>query len=330
MIISRTPVRISFFGGGTDLEEFYSKSYGAVLSSAIKKYIYVAINKKFDDDIRASYHENEIVDSLEKLKHPIIKACLKHVGITKKIEIVTIADISGRGTGLGSSSTLTVGLLNGLNSYLHKHKDQMELAEDACKIEIEILKKPIGKQDQYIAALGGFRYIKFYQDGRVTSELVNASDKTLSELQSNLVSFNVLPTQESERDGNAILADQRKNTNKKIEILEEMRDQAESGKVYLRKGDLSSFGKLLDRAWKLKRLLSQKISTDVIDNYYKKGIESGALGGKLSGAGGSGFLTFYCEKEKQKKLREAMSGLKEMEIKLEPEGTKIIAYDSVD
>lgn len=324
MIISRTPVRISFFGGGTDLRDFYSKSYGAVLSTAIKKYIYVAVNKRFDDKIRVSYSETEIVDSLTDLKHTLIKECLKSRGIDKKIELVTVADVPGHGTGLGSSSTLAVGSINALNLYTKSFQDSGAVAEEACKIEIDALKKPIGKQDQYIAAFGGFRYIKFYPDESVTTELVNPSLDTLNELKRNLVSFYI----PGSREGDTILADQKKNIVNKMQILEEMRDQAEIGRDLVRRGDLAAFGKLLDRAWQLKSALSSMISNSTISKFYKLGIESGALGGKLSGAGGSGFLTFYCEPEHQKKLREKLSELKELDIDLEPEGTRIVYYEA--
>ncbi len=323
MIISRTPVRISFFGGGTDIAEFYSKSYGAVLSTAIKKYVYVAINKKFDKKIRVSYSETETVDSLDQIKHKIIKECLKSRGVDSGIEVVTIADIPGHGTGLGSSSALTVGLLNGLNFYTKRFQTLMDVAEDACDVEIKVLNKPIGKQDQYITAIGGFRYIKFHSDGKVTTEPAGISADTMKELQENLVSFYV----SGAREGDEILKDQKNNIKNRVSILEEMRDQAETGLNYLRRGDLASFGRLLDRAWALKSQLSSKISTPDIRKYYETGMKAGALGGKLSGAGGSGFLTFYCEKTRQKALREKFGGLKEMKIRLESEGSRIIYYD---
>ncbi len=323
MIISRTPVRISFFGGGTDIRDFYAKSYGAVLSTAIKKYIYVAVNEKFDEKVRVSYSETEMADSVDQVKHGIIRECLKSRGITGSIEVVTVADIPGHGTGLGSSSTLAVGTLNALNLYTHRSQAPGSMAEEACRIEIDALKKPIGKQDQYIAAFGGFRYIKFNPDESVTAESVSLPSDTQEELNGNLVSFYI----PGSREGDSILSDQKKNIVDKMPILEEMRDQAEKGRDLLRSGDLAAFGRLLDRAWKLKSQLSSMISTPEIAGYYSKGLKAGALGGKLSGAGGSGFLTFYCEKESQARLREALSGLKEMKVELEREGTKIVYND---
>jgi D-glycero-alpha-D-manno-heptose-7-phosphate kinase len=324
MIISRTPVRISFFGGGTDLRDFYSTSYGAVLSTAIKKYIYVAVNRRFDEKIRVSYSETETVDSADQVKHSLIKECLKTAGIDKQIEIVTIADVPGHGTGLGSSSSLAVGTIIALKEYTNKPTNFEEAAKEACKIEIGTLKKPIGKQDQYIAALGGFRYIRFNADETVSTYTINLGKNTLEELETNLVSFYI----PGSREGDVILADQRKNIPEKMKILEEMRNQAETGKEAIKNGDLSSFGKLLDKAWQLKSTLSNKISNPTISKFYRMGMDAGALGGKLSGAGGSGFLTFYCDKEHQKGLREALRELKEMKIKLEPGGSSIVYKES--
>jgi D-glycero-alpha-D-manno-heptose-7-phosphate kinase len=323
MIISRTPVRISFFGGGTDFRDFYTRSFGAVLSTAIKKYIYVAVNTKFDDNIRVSYSETENVDSLDKIKHDLVRECMRDCKIDKKVEIVTIADIPGHGSGLGSSSSLTVGLLNALDAYTNNQRSAAMLAKEACRIEIEVLKNPIGKQDQYIAAFGGFRYIKFFPDEKVSVEPIVLSDNTFEELKNNLISFYIPGL----RASTEILSDQKKNISERIQVLEKMRDQAEEGRDLLKDGDISAFGSLLDQAWKLKSSLSSKISTSTINEYYATGLKAGAMGGKLSGAGGSGFLTFYCEKEWQKKLRDALSGLKEMDIDFEPEGTKILYSD---
>lgn len=324
MIISRTPVRISFFGGGTDMRDFYSSSYGAVLSTAIKKYIYVAINKKFDEKIRVSYSETEIADALNDIKHGIIRECLRSRGVDKQIEVVTIADIPGHGSGLGSSSALTVGTLNALNVYVNRKQEVGRLAEEACGIEIEALKKPIGKQDQYIAALGGFRYIRFNPDESVTTEPVTVPASKMKELQGNLISFYI----PGSREGDEILRDQKKNMVDRMQILRELRDQAGIGKELLIKGDLASFGRMLDKAWQLKSQLSNKISTPAISSSYEKGISAGALGGKLSGAGGSGFLTFYCDRSHQEKVRASLSDLKEMKIEFEPEGSRIVYQDN--
>jgi D-glycero-alpha-D-manno-heptose-7-phosphate kinase len=324
MIISRTPVRISFFGGLTDLKEFYSKSYGAVLSTAIRKYIYVAINKKFDDKIKVSHIETEVVDSLDGIKHPIMRECLRAKGISNGIEISAISDMPNYGIGLGSSSSLTVGTLNALGSYVG-HKEVPEvLADEACKIEIDTLKRQAGKQDPYITAVGGFRYIKFYPDEKVSIETVSMSDTTIKDLKDSLITFYIA----GRRDGDEIIGDQKKNLLKNIKTLEEMRDQAEIGMNLLKKGDINSFGGLLDKAWKLKRSLSSKISTSAIDSYYSLGIKAGALGGKVGGAGGAGFLTFFCEKERQEKLKESLSMLKAMDVAFEDGGTRIVYDDT--
>lgn len=320
MIISRTPFRISFVGGGTDIKDYYEKGYGAVVSTAIDKYMYVAVNEKFDEEIRVSYSETEIVDNVDSIKHGIIREALRLVGIAKKIEIVTIADIPGRGTGLGSSSSLAVGLLNALYSYEGKFRNAEALANEACEIEIAKLMQPIGKQDQYIAAYGGLNYIRFNANDSVLVEPIPLSRKVREELEGNLLCFFTGST----RSSNDILKNQKKNIPGTMDILDSMREQADEMRMCLKNNDLTKFGDLLNEGWILKRKLSEGITNTMIDEYYDKARQAGALGGKISGAGGGGFLTVYCEKRKQNSVRKALSTLQEMTIKLEPYGARII------
>lgn len=320
MIISRTPFRISFVGGGTDLRDYYRHGYGAVVSTAIQKYVYVSVNKKFDDKIRVSYSQTEIVDDVDDLRHELVREALKLAGIKNGIEVVTIADIPGRGTGLGSSSSLTVGLLNALHTYLGQKDLPETLARQACKIEIELLGQPIGKQDQYIAAYGGLNYIRFNADETILVEPVNLSKKKKREFEENLMCFYTGITRKS----SAILNVQKKNVTNKLEVLDKMRDQADEVWKCLAKNDLTKFGEILHEAWLLKKQLASGITNPLIDSYYSKARRVGAFGGKISGAGGGGFLTLYCEKEKQPAVRKVLQDLKEMKIRFEPQGSKTI------
>jgi D-glycero-alpha-D-manno-heptose-7-phosphate kinase len=261
----------------------------------------------------------------------MIRQVLLNREIKGQIEIISIADVPGTGTGLGSSSALAVGLLNSMYTYQGKKRTEMELAEEACDLEIRQLGKPIGKQDQYAAALGGLRYIRFEKTGKVVSQKVKISEATRKDLEYSLISFYVPYQKETSiqpaRDGDSILADQNSRLSDNLKALSEMRDQATEGKKYLEAGDLESFGRLLNKAWILKRSLSSKISNPRIDSYYELGMKCGALGGKLSGAGGSGFLTFFCPRESQQRLRDAFKDLEEMNMRLEESGTKIIYRD---
>jgi len=320
MIISRTPLRISFFGGGTDIPSFYKKNYGSVVGVGIDKYVYVIANERFKDDVRVSYSKTEIVNQSNELKHDLVRETLLRLGIINKIEVVTVADVPGSGTGLGSSSSTTVGLLNSLSCYKGDPLEKHELAEISCDIEINTLGLPIGKQDQYFASYGGICYFRFNEDGTVTREKIHISLKTMSELEDNIMCFYT----NIERSSSEILYDQQKNTSINHKTLLEMRNQAEEGKNIIKSGDLTKFGELLDKGWQLKRKLSKNISNKKIDLYYNKAIKSGALGGKLSGAGGGGFLTFYCENKYQKSVKESLSNLKEMSIKIDKFGSVIL------
>jgi len=323
MIITRTPFRISFVGGGTDLPDFYRVEPGAVVSTAINKYMYVIVNQRFTDTIRVSYYsKTELVDTVDEVKHPIVREALKLTGITEGIEIASIADVHA-GAGLGSSGSFTVGLLNALYAYKGVLKSAEELAREACHIEMDILGEPVGKQDQYIAAYGGFRFFQFNPDESVITEPVIWAAEKKDELVKNLL---VLYTGDA-RDASTILQEQKQNTPQedKMVRLRKLRDMAIEIKNRL-SGDTPGdvLGDVLHQGWLLKRELADSITNDKIDKYYQEALDAGALGGKVSGAGGGGFLLLYCPQPKQTAVKEALSQLKELKFSLEPEGSKII------
>ena len=320
MIITKTPFRVSFCGGGSDMANFYEKYGGCVLSTSINKYCYISIHPYFNENQTVlKYSENELVDSPDQIKHRIFRQVLTDMGI-HGVEISSTADIPG-GTGLGSSSTFTVGLLNTLNCYKGKFVSKDKLAKLACEVEIEKLGNPIGKQDQYGAALGGLNFIKFNQDGSVSHEPILMEGKTYKELQKNLLMFYTGTT----RSANTILAEQTKNitSEDKARNLLKMCGLAKDMKIALENNDISSFGKILDEGWQLKKELASGIANQAIDEAYEIAMKNGALGGKLLGAGGGGFLLFYCEEEKQEQLKKAI-GLRELDFSFERDGTSIV------
>jgi len=323
MIISRTPFRISFCGGGTDLPSYYRQEFGAVTTTAINKYMYITINKNFHDNIRVAYSETEITNRVENLKHDLVRECLKLMGIRKKIEVTTMADLPGKGTGMGSSSSLAVGLLHALHAFQDRYVPAEKLAQQACKVEIDILKNPIGKQDQYIAAYGGLKYVQFNPDDSVLVENITCSRQTKQELEKNLVLFYTGIT----RDANFILKEQNYNTPGRLDILRKMRDLAVELRDALVENDLTRFGQLMDKNWQYKKQLASGIANSEIDAYYERAKKVGALGGKILGAGGGGFFLFYCPKEKQDALSKALYPLREEPFKFEPQGSKIVFVD---
>jgi D-glycero-alpha-D-manno-heptose-7-phosphate kinase len=320
MVISRTPLRVSFAGGGTDLKSYYQHNGGAVTSTAIKKHMYVTVNTKFDDSIRVSYSKTEFVDNVDDLQHELVKEAMKKTGVTKGIEITTIADVPSRGTGLGSSSSLTVGLLNALYAYKGIYRSPANLAREACEIEIDALGAPIGKQDQYAAAFGGINFIEFKPDDNVHIRPVVMTPDLKKRLQNNLMMFYTGLT----RKANTILSEQNQNTDDKMKQLDNLKDLSKKVLYSLGHDDVDGVGKALHEGWLLKKQLASKITNPDIDEMYNKAIEAGAIGGKVLGAGGGGFLLVYVREEDQHHVRLAMKGLKEMDFKLEPEGSKII------
>ncbi len=320
MIITKTPFRVSFCGGGSDIPEFYRKYGGCVLSTSINKYMYLSIHPYFNENQTAlKYSQNEIVEDVGHIKHRIIKQVLTDMEVSG-VEIVSTADIPS-GTGLGSSSSFTVGLLHVLNCYKGKYISQMRLAEEACKVEIEKLGAPIGKQDQYAAACGGLNMITFHPNDTVTVKPVIMSKNTYQALEENLVMFYTGIT----HDANKILAEQRKNITQenKANNLLQMCNLVKQMKASLECNDISGFGHILNESWQLKKQLASGISGQAIDEMYKKAMDNGALGGKLLGAGGGGFLLFYCEKEKQMQLEKVL-GLKRLDFRFEFDGTSVV------
>lgn len=321
MIITKTPFRISFVGGGSDLEAFYSKHPGAVLSTSINQYMYISSHKYFEpDQIRVKYSQTETVKHIADLHHPILKVVLEKFGLNG-IEISSIADIPG-GTGMGSSSSFTVGLLHNLYTATGKKITKAELAEEACNIEINLLKEPIGKQDQYAAAFGGMNVIRFDKDGLTTVEPLDMSAAALEQLNSNLLMF-YMGTQRKASD---ILSEQKKNTSDedKFEALKKMVDLVYDLQNALEGGRLNDMGKIMHENWILKQQLASSISNPDINECYDIAIQNGALGGKLLGAGGGGFMLFYCVEDKQPQLIKALSKLRKFDFKFETGGSSLI------
>ena len=324
MIITRTPFRVSFAGGGSDLASYYQHGRGVVLSTAINKYMYIAVKEHFEQNFRISYSRTEIVDSVEQIEHPIVRECLDSLGLRRGLEIVSMADLPAR-TGLGSSSSFTVGLLHALYAMQGKVATRERLAREACCIEIERLREPIGKQDQYIAAYGGLQFIQFNPDSSVYVDPVILSPEARREFSRRLLIFFTGDT----RDARQVLAKQQALTAGKLPVLRrmcqiasEMRDVLTSGR------DLNVFGALLHESWEAKRSLTDSISNSRIDELYERGIRAGALGGKVLGAGGGGFLLFFCEPHHQRALREELAELRELTFSLDPEGSKVVHVGS--
>ena len=322
MILSRTPFRISFCGGGTDLPGFYRKFGGAVLSSSIARYMFIAVNAKFDGNIRVSYSRTENVSSVEAISHPIIRETMLELGVGAGVEVVSIADIPGKGTGLGSSSAFTVGLVRALSAYQSSEISTEEVAKKACFIEMERCNSPIGKQDAYASCFGGLNYIEFKPDESVLVESINLSPKTFTTLNDNLMIFYT----GIQRNADSILADQQarlENDDEKIATMKQMCSLAKTMRDCLVQDELSSFGQLLHSNWLLKRSLSPMISNGQIDDWYNKGREAGALGGKLLGAGAGGFLLFYAEKEVHRDIERSLPELRRVDLQLEKSGSQI-------
>lgn len=323
MIITKTPLRISFVGGGTDISDYYRMGGGAVVSAGINKYIYITVNPKFDGSIRVSYSKTEIVPEVAEIQHEIVTACMEMVGIAGGVEITSIADIPS-GTGLGSSSAFTVGLLNALYTYMGRNLSSEELAQKACEIEIDVLKHPIGKQDQYAAAYGGLNYFRFHPDETVERDRIWLSDVDMRNMISHLMLFYTGLT----HDANTILREQKKNTENKRRIMDFMKSQADSMYKELKtNGFGAGFGDALKLGWEMKQNMASAITNPVITGLYEKAVAAGARGGKLLGAGGGGFLLFCVEPEKQDEIRKALSGLKEVEFHVTKYGSRVVYFD---
>lgn len=319
MIISRTPFRISFAGGGTDLKEYYRLRNGAVVSTAIDKYMYITVNRYFDDSIILKYSRTELVKKVSRIRHPILKECLRATGIDRGIEITSMADVVG-GTGLGSSSSFTVGLLHALYAFKGEFKTPEQLASQACRIEIEVLKEPIGKQDQYIAAYGGLRHIEFMPDESVRIDPLICPPGVLERLSRRLV----LLYSGIRRKAGPVLNRARARFQANDKALRRMRELAEFARHELQLGMVDSLGELLHEGWELKKTLAGGISNGRIDRAYASALKNGARGGKVLGAGGGGFLLLFVPPQRRSRVVKALPGWREIPFNFEPEGSKII------
>lgn len=325
MIISRTPLRVSFCGGGTDLPAYYEghQKGGLVTSMALQRYIYVTINKRFDDSIRVSYSQTEEVDNFEEIQHELVKEAMRKTGVTRGVEVTTIAEIPSRGTGLGSSSSLTVGLLNAFYAYTGRYASPDRLAREACEIEMDLLGAPIGKQDQYAAAFGGINHIRFKPDSEVIVDPVRLSSEERNRVKEE---FFLLYTGLT-RKASSILAEQSVNTQKKMNELNEMREQAKIARIAFEEGDFEGVGELLAQAWNLKKQLAGGISNPQINDLHDGVMRLGASGGKLLGAGGGGFLIFHADADVRRKVIEEYPNYRILPLEIEPYGSRIIYHD---
>jgi D-glycero-alpha-D-manno-heptose-7-phosphate kinase len=320
MIIVQTPLRVSFFGGGTDFPSFFQEEGGCVLTSAINKYIFITIKERFDNKLRIGYTRTEMVDQVQDIQHELIREALLKTGIQKGVEITTMGDIPAAGSGLGSSSTVTVGALNAMYTYKSEIASAQRLAEEACEIEIETLKKPIGIQDQYIAALGGLRFLEFHKDGQISNERIDLDPCLKRHLNDSLLLFYSGVT----RKADTILDEQKRNIADRLDILRQMKDMAYLAWNELKAGNLDIIGDLLHESWQLKKQLASQISNGTLEEIYQTARRAGATGGKVTGAGGGGFLLFYCPSEKRESVRSALASLQELPVQMEQDGTKVI------
>jgi len=320
MIITQTPLRIGLLGGGTDLPGFYRENGGRVLNCALDKYIYVIVKQRFDDDIYVNYSKKEIVSRVEELEHELVREAMQMTGVTNGVEITTLADIPSAGSGLGSSSAVTVGLLHALFAYRGRQVSAEELAERACTIEIERCGKPIGKQDQYIAALGGIRDIRFGPGDEVVAEEVELGAADRRALQRQIMLFYTGIT----RSADAILAEQNANMDTTRPQLGLLRDLAGFAAERLRSGDVDAIGPALRESWEAKRKLASGVSNGCIDAAVSRALEAGASGAKLTGAGGGGFLLIICPVEHQRAVRQSLADLRELPVKLDRLGSRVV------
>ncbi len=321
MIMTKTPLRITFVGGGTDIPEYYrANGPGNVVSSAISKYIHIIVNKKFDSKIRVSYSKTEIVDRIEDIEHPTVREALKMLGITGGIEIVSISDIPSGGTGLGSSSSFLVGLLNALHAWDGELVPPEQLAGEAVKIERGILKEPGGKQDQYIAAYGGLKRMQFNKNESVTMHPIVMKEDASERLEESLL----LMYTGIQRSSAEISAKQTASIHGKMDAYDKLGGMVAECAKAMEKGDIERLGELMYAGWRIKKSFSEGITNDIIESYYAKALKAGAYGGKLIGAGGGGFMLFVVPQEKRNSVIKALPGLREEKFHFEPSGSRIV------
>ena len=323
MIISQTPFRISFAGGGSDLPAYYLKHGGAVVSTAIDKYVYVTVSRKFDQSLRVSYSRTEEVETASQLQHPIVREGMGMLGLQGGLEITSVADIPSRGTGLGSSSSFAVGLMHALHAIEGRHVSSAQLADEACRIEIDKCGEPIGKQDQYAAAVGGLNYIQFHKDGSVQVDPIVLSPGSRERLNGSMLMFYTGIT----RSASEILANQSKalrENGKKTEAMHRMVAYAAELRDALCAGNFDTVGNILHENWRLKQSITEGITSGQINTWYHRAMEAGALGGKLLGAGGGGFLLFYAPPETHPGIISALCDLRRIPFATEPRGSRIV------
>ena len=328
MIVSKTPLRASFFGGGTDFYDYFHNSkygYGCVISTALDMHVYIVVNKRFDDKIRLVYNDNELVDNVDEVKHNIIREALKITNITSGIEILYLADLpmTNLGVGLASSSSLALGVLNALHAYKGEIVSKEQLAKEAIDIEINRLHQEIGIQDQYAVSYGGFNKYIFNNDDTVSIKKLNLNDEIKENLLNHLMFFYT----GNARDSKAIFKEQKKTAKNKSEILDSLVEMVTLSEEYLLNNDLDNFGYLLGKAWEIKKQFASGVSNKDINNMYDLAIKNGALGGKILGAGGGGFLLLYVPLNKKNKVRKALSSYKEVNFKIDDEGSRIVYKD---
>ena len=320
MIITQTPLRTGLVGGGTDLPDYYVEHGGRVLNCAIDKYVYVIVKQRFDDEIYVNYSKKEIVANVDDLQHELVREAMQMTGVRSGVEITMLADIPSSGSGLGSSSSITVGLLHALWAYQHRHVPAEELAEQACSIEIERCGKQIGRQDQYIAALGGIQDMHFGPGDKVVATELGLSVAERRSLQEQLMLFYTGVT----RSATAILAEQSSNVPASLEDFHLLRDLAGTAVDKLRNGDIEAVGTIMRQSWEVKRKLASGVTNNQIDTMVDRALASGASGAKVTGAGGGGFLLVICPTENQRAVRESLSHMRELPVKLDRFGSRVV------
>lgn len=318
MIITQTPLRLSFLGGNTDFRDYYLKYGGFVLTSTIDKYIYCIVKERFDDKIIINYSIKETVDSVNEIQHELVREAMKLVGIEKGIEISFLADIPSSGSGLGSSSAVLVGLLNALHTYAGEHVSSFQLAEEAVRIEVDILEKPIGVQDQFAVAYGGLKTFEFKTNGKIKVKKVALNESVREDFNNSLMLFYTGVTRKTADILSTV------NIEDNTELLSRNKYYATKGTQSLETGDLKQFGDYLDAYWQTKKELSGKVSNDKIDEMYRIAREAGAIGGKVVGAGGGGFLLVMFPANKRAIIREALKDYKELPFRFSRTGSKVI------
>jgi D-glycero-alpha-D-manno-heptose-7-phosphate kinase len=320
MIITQTPLRVGLVGGGTDLPSYYREHGGRVLNAAIDKYVYVVVKQRFDDDIYVNYSQKEIVSRVEDLRHDLVREAMHMAGVRHGVEITTLADIPSAGSGLGSSSSVTVGLLQALFAYQGVQLSAQELAERACTIELDRCQKPIGKQDQYAAAYGGICDLRFGPGDRVSVEPIRLEPPLHRHLQDELMLFYSGIT----RSADTILREQTANVSQKLAQLGLLRDLAEGASDALRNGDSDEVGVALRKSWEAKRALASGVSNTVLDAAVDAAVDAGATGAKVAGAGGGGFVLVVCPVQHQAAVRAALAEMKELPVKIDPYGSRVV------